>query len=223
MTRLAEFLGMGLTYAGPPPVQALRPMELAIDEGDYITIVGPSGSGKSSFLNLVGLLDRPTSGQYLLQGVDVGQLTEAERTAVRGRQIGFVFQSFHLMTHRTALENVALAQVYTGPPAAQRALNAADALRRVGLEHRLHAMPTTLSGGEKQRVAIARALVNQPTLLLCDEPTGNLDSETAGTVLELLGEVHAAGYTVVVITHDPQVAARGTRTVTIRDGVLREG
>jgi putative ABC transport system ATP-binding protein len=215
-----RFDAVGRTYPGPPPVEALRPADLTIDAGEYVTVVGPSGSGKSTFLNIVGLLDRPTAGRYELDGIDVNALPEARRSALRGRRIGFVFQSFHLLPYRTAAENVALAQLYTGPPASHRTGAALEALAKVGLSHRAHATPTTLSGGEQQRVAIARALVNQPSLLLCDEPTGNLDSETAAVVLELLDEVHAAGFTVIVITHDPQVAARADRRVTIRDGVL---
>lgn len=217
---VVRFEGVGLTYPGPPPVVALRPADLTVQPGEYVTVVGPSGSGKSTFLNIVGLLDRPTAGRYELDGIDVSTLSEGERSALRGRRIGFVFQSFHLLPYRSAVENVALAQLYTGPPAAHRAEAALAGLARVGLAHRAHALPSMLSGGERQRVAIARALVNQPSMLLCDEPTGNLDSTTAGRVLELLDEVHAAGFTVVVITHDSQVAARGQRQVTIRDGVL---
>jgi putative ABC transport system ATP-binding protein len=191
-----------------------------IDKGEYATVVGPSGSGKSTFLNIVGLLDRPTVGSYTLDGVDVGSLDEAGRSAIRGRRIGFVFQAFHLLPYRSALDNVALGQLYSGHPKARRLAAARDALDRVGMSHRAYATPTTLSGGERQRVAIARAMVNEPSLLLCDEPTGNLDSATAATVLELLDDVHAAGYTIMVITHDPNVAARGQRVITIRDGSL---
>jgi putative ABC transport system ATP-binding protein len=215
-----HFDGVGLTYAGPPPVEALRPADLTIDKGEYATVVGPSGSGKSTFLNIVGLLDRPTIGSYTLDGVDVGSLDEAGRSAIRGRRIGFVFQAFHLLPYRSALDNVALGQLYSGHPKGRRLAAARDALDRVGMGHRAYATPTTLSGGERQRVAIARAMVNEPSLLLCDEPTGNLDSATAANVLELLDEVHAAGYTIMVITHDPNVAARGQRVITIRDGSL---
>jgi putative ABC transport system ATP-binding protein len=215
-----HFEGVGLTYAGPPPVEALRPADLTVHQGEYATVVGPSGSGKSTFLNIVGLLDRPTVGSYTLDGVDVGSLDEAGRSAIRGRRIGFVFQAFHLLPYRSALDNVALGQLYSGHPKARRLAAARDALDRVGMSHRAYATPTTLSGGERQRVAIARAMVNEPSLLLCDEPTGNLDSATAATVLELLDDVHAAGYTIMVITHDPNVAARGQRVITIRDGSL---
>ncbi|MEU7719316.1 ABC transporter ATP-binding protein [Streptomyces tibetensis] len=206
------------TYPGSPPVHALRSADLTVRAGDYLTVVGPSGSGKSTLLNLLGLLDRPTAGTFTLAGVDVAGLPERERTALRGRRIGFVFQEFHLLPYRTARENVALAQLYVTGRAADRDRAATDALERVGLGHRLHALPTTLSGGERQRVAIARALVNEPDLLLCDEPTGNLDSATATTVMDLLGRLNAAGVTLVVITHDPAVAARARRRVTILDG-----
>ncbi|MDI2129206.1 ABC transporter ATP-binding protein [Yinghuangia seranimata] len=222
MSPVIAFHGVGLTYPGPPPVPALLPVDLRVERGEFVTIVGPSGSGKSTFLNVAGLLDRPSSGRYVLDGVDTGALKDAERTAVRGSRIGFVFQAFHLLAHRGALENVELGMLYGGLPRRERAERARAALVRVGLGHRLHALPTTLSGGERQRVAIARALAPRPALLLCDEPTGNLDTATAADVLDLLDELHAAGMTVMLITHDPQVAARGTRTLTIRDGLLTE-
>ncbi|MFE2721366.1 ABC transporter ATP-binding protein [Kitasatospora sp. NPDC059327] len=225
-TPLVEFRQVGLTYPGPPPVVALTPCDLSVDPGEYVTVTGPSGSGKSTFLNIAGLLDTPTTGRYLLDGIDTGPLPDGERAALRGRRIGFVFQSFHLLPHRSAAENVALALLYTAArgrrAAAERRARAREALARVGLDHRADALPTRLSGGERQRVAIARALVGRPALLLCDEPTGNLDTVTARSVLALLDELHAQGLTVLLITHDPQVAARGRRTVAIRDGVLRE-
>ncbi|WP_149183489.1 ABC transporter ATP-binding protein [Streptomyces sp. TRM49041] len=217
-----ELRQVGLTYSGPPPVEALKPCELVIRRGEFVTVVGPSGSGKSTFLNIVGLLDAPTAGTFLLDGIDTGKLGDGDRTSLRGRRIGFVFQSFHLLPHRSSLENVILAMVYSGVPRSQRRERAREALVRVGLEHRIDAAPTRLSGGERQRVAIARALVARPSLLLCDEPTGNLDTSNAQTVLTLLDDLHAEGMTVVVITHDPQTAARGSRTVAIRDGVLEE-
>ncbi|MER5664737.1 ABC transporter ATP-binding protein [Streptomyces mirabilis] len=221
-TPVVEFRGIGLTYPGPPPVTALRPCDLTIRHGEYVTVVGPSGSGKSTFLNIAGLLDAPTVGSYHLDGVDTGALPDADRTALRGRRIGFVFQSFHLLPHRSATENVLLAMVYNTKARADRQKRAREALARVGLDHRADALPTRLSGGERQRVAIARALVARPAVLLCDEPTGNLDTATAESVLALLDELHRDGMTLMVITHDPLVAARGQRTVTIRDGVLSE-
>ncbi|MGW4699812.1 ABC transporter ATP-binding protein [Streptomyces sp. NPDC004285] len=217
-----EFRRVGLTYPGPPPVQALHPGDLAVHRGEFITVVGPSGSGKSTFLNIAGLLDSPTSGSYLLDGIDTGRLKDTERTTVRGRRIGFVFQAFHLLPHRSARENVELAMVYGAAPRHERPRRAREALARVGLGHRTDALPTRMSGGERQRVAIARALVARPSLLLCDEPTGNLDTGNAEAVLQLLEALNAEGITIVLITHDPAVAARGRRTVTIRDGVLSE-
>ncbi|MER5205078.1 ABC transporter ATP-binding protein [Streptomyces sp. NPDC002825] len=219
-TPVIEFRGIGLTYPGPPPVAALRPCDLTVKRGDFVAVVGPSGSGKSTFLNIAGLLDAPTSGTYLLDGIDTGKLRDADRTALRGLRIGFVFQSFHLLPQRTALENVILALVYDGTPRRERADRARRALEQVGLGHRVDSLPTRLSGGERQRVAIARALVTRPSLLLCDEPTGNLDTVNADSVLALLTQLHKDGMTVLVITHDPLVAARAENMVTIRDGVL---
>ncbi|MDY0810777.1 ABC transporter ATP-binding protein [Kitasatospora purpeofusca] len=213
-----ELRRAGLTYPGPPEVVALRTCDLTVQRGEFLTIVGPSGAGKSTFLNIIGLLDRPTSGSYLLDGIDTAAVKDAERTALRGMRIGFVFQSFHLLSHRTACENVELAMVYQRTVRGARKQRAEQALRRVGLGHRLDALPNRLSGGERQRVAIARALAARPSLLLCDEPTGNLDSQTAASVLDLLDGLHQDGMTVVVITHDPEVARRGQRTIVIRDG-----
>ncbi|MFE4513260.1 ABC transporter ATP-binding protein [Kitasatospora sp. NPDC056783] len=212
--------GVSRTFPGPPPVTALHPHDLEIAAGEYVAVVGPSGSGKSTFLNLLGLLDRPSGGTYELDGIDTGALSEARRTALRGLRIGFVFQSFHLLPYRTAMENVMLAQVYTGSPRAGRADAARRVLDRVGLGHRTEALPSRMSGGERQRVAVARALVNRPSLLLCDEPTGNLDSATALRVMELFEELHEGGLTLLVITHDREVADRARRTITIRDGRL---
>ncbi|MGW4803371.1 ABC transporter ATP-binding protein [Kitasatospora sp. NPDC004272] len=210
--------GVSRTFPGPPPVTALHPSDLEVRRGEYTAVVGPSGSGKSTFLNLLGLLDRPSGGSYELDGIDTGALSEAHRTALRGRRIGFVFQSFHLLPFRTAMENVMLAQLYNDSPRSGRAAAAREVLEQVGLGHRLDALPSRMSGGERQRVAVARALVNRPSLLLCDEPTGNLDSSTAVRVMELFEELHADGLTLLVITHDREVAGRAERTVTIRDG-----
>ncbi|MFD7321158.1 ABC transporter ATP-binding protein [Streptomyces sp. NPDC059875] len=217
-----EFRQVGLTYPGPPPVEAFRPSDLTVRRGEFITVVGPSGSGKSTFLNIAGLLDTPTTGSFLLDGIDTGRLRDTERTALRGRRIGFVFQAFHLLPHRSARENVELAMVYSGAPRRERPQRAREALDRVGLGHRTDALPTRMSGGERQRVAIARALVARPSLLLCDEPTGNLDTGNAEAVLQLLEALNAEGITIVLITHDLAVADRGRRTVTIRDGILSE-
>ena len=217
-----ELRGLARTYPGPPPVPALRPADLVIAAGDYVAVTGPSGSGKSTLLHLLGLLDAPTAGCYLLDGVDTSALGDRDRSALRGSRIGFVFQSFHLLPYRTALENVLLAELYNQAPRAGRAQAAVEALTAVRLGHRLDALPTTLSGGEAQRVAIARALVNRPSLLLCDEPTGNLDSQNAAAVMDLLDQLNEAGFTIVVITHDAAVAAHAGRRIANSDGVLAE-
>jgi putative ABC transport system ATP-binding protein len=179
-------------------------------------VTGPSGSGKSTLLHLLGLLDSPTAGSYLLDGLDTSALRDRDRSALRGRRIGVVFQAFHLLAYRTALENVLLAELYNQTPRSTRLQAAADALGAVGLGHRLHALPTTLSGGE------CRALVNRPSMVLCDEPTGNLDSRNAATLMELLDRLNSDGLTIVVITHDAAVAAHAGRTVAISDGILSE-
>lgn len=212
--------GVGRTYPGPPPVFALRGVNLKVEQGDYVAITGPSGAGKSTMLNVIGLLDQLTEGRYELDGIDVSAVSEATRSAIRGSRIGFVFQSFHLLPHRTALENVVLAQVYNHQPHGHRRDAALAVLTRVGLAHRVNALPTSLSGGERQRVAIARAIVNRPKLLLCDEPTGNLDSAATQSLLDLLDELNAAGLTIVVITHESEVAVRARRRVEICDGQL---
>ena len=217
-----ELRGLARTYPGAPPVHALRPADLVIEAGDYVAVTGPSGSGKSTLLHLLGLLDSPTAGSYLLDGLATSALPDRDRSALRGRRIGIVFQAFHLLPHRTALENVLLAELYNQTPRSARLEAAAGALGEVGLGHRLDALPTTLSGGECQRVAIARALVNRPSLVLCDEPTGNLDSRNAVALMELLDQLNADGLTIVVITHDAGVAAHAGRTVAISDGSLSE-
>jgi putative ABC transport system ATP-binding protein len=209
---------VGYTYHGPPPVVALQPLSLEISRGEHVAIVGPSGSGKSTLLNLIGLLDRPTEGRVEIDGLDVGAASERERAAVRAGHIGFVFQAFHLLPHRTAIENVMLAQVYADQPRRQRYSAAMTVLAQVGLDHRAGALPSALSGGERQRVAVARALVNRPSLLLCDEPTGNLDTTTTAELTGLLAGLHQAGATLVVITHNPAVARHAERTIEIRDG-----
>jgi putative ABC transport system ATP-binding protein len=203
-------------------VHALHPADLAVGSGDYLSVVGPSGSGKSTLLNLLGLLDKPTEGEYLLDGIPTANAGERERAALRAGHIGFVFQAFHLMPHRTVLENVLLATLYSGVPRAERRERALAALDRVGLSHRIDFVPTVLSGGERQRTAVARAVVAQPRVLLADEPTGNLDSESSESVLNLFDELHAGGLTLLVITHDDEVSARAQRRVRIADGYLRE-
>jgi len=219
---VVELLGVGRTYASDPPVAALRDVELTIRRGDFLAIVGPSGSGKSTLLNVLGCLDRPTSGIYLVDGIDVAALDDRERAALRGRRIGFVFQTFHLLPYRSALDNVMLAEVYIGAPRVGRRERALAALARVGLADRSDFLPTRLSGGQKQRVAIARALMGSPSLLLCDEPTGNLDSASTASILQLFAELVTDGLTLVVVTHDDDVAAMADREVRIVDGRLTE-
>ncbi|WP_084470453.1 ATP-binding cassette domain-containing protein [Jiangella gansuensis] len=212
--------GVGRVFPGPPPVEAVRGVDLTIRSGEYVSIVGPSGSGKSTLLHLLGLLDRPTHGVYRLDGVDVSTLPERRRTRLRGERIGFVFQAFHLLPHRSVLENVELSMTYLRVPRRERTARARATLERVGLAHRVDFDPLLLSGGERQRVAIARALVAQPSLLLADEPTGNLDSGNALSVLALFDELHADGLTLAVITHDDGVSARAERQVRIVDGTV---
>lgn len=217
-----ELREVGRTFPGPPPVEAFKPSNLKINRGEYVSIIGPSGSGKSTLLHLLGLLDRPTTGSYLLDGIDTGTLGDNARAGLRGSRIGFVFQSFHLLHHRSVLENVELAQIYNRMPRKERRQRAVDALEQVGLAHRMSFTPRTLSGGERQRVAVARALVTEPSLLLADEPTGNLDTEMSGEIMQVLDDLHTAGLTLAVITHDLDVSRRAERQVRIVDGTLHE-
>jgi ABC-type lipoprotein export system ATPase subunit len=217
-----ELYELGRRYGSDPPVIALRDVELTLAHGDSLAIVGPSGSGKSTLLNVLGCLDRQTSGTYLLDGVDVGRLTDGERAALRAHRIGFVFQTFNLLAHRSVLENVMLGEVYRGAPREGRHERAHAALERVGMTHRARFLPTRLSGGEQQRVAIARALMGDHSLLLCDEPTGNLDSANTDSVLALFDELSADGLTLVVVTHEEHVAAHARRRVRMVDGYLTE-
>ncbi|TWH73317.1 putative ABC transport system ATP-binding protein [Modestobacter roseus] len=210
------------SFPGPPEVQALKGVSVSVADGEYVSIIGPSGSGKSTMLNILGLLDRPTVGEYRLGGVLTGALGEDERAAVRARQLGFVFQAFHLMSRRTVLENVLLPMLYNGTPRAEREPRAREALHRVGLDHRIGFLPGTLSGGERQRVAVARAVASRPRVLLADEPTGNLDQTTSAEIMALFEELHADGLTLVVITHDGAVARRASRRIRLADGRVSE-
>ena len=219
MTAL-ELTGATKEHPGSPPVIALRSVTLAIAEGEFAALVGPSGSGKSTLLAIAGTLERPTSGRVLIAGTAVGHLPERELAAVRAYRIGFVFQQFFLMPTMSALDNVASGLLYRGIPAAQRRRAAADALARVGLAHRAEHRPGELSGGEKQRTAIARALVGKPSVILADEPTGSLDTATGRDILALLTALNAAGSTIVVATHDPEIASAVPRVVRLRDGAV---
>ncbi len=213
---------VGRRYGADPGVVALQHATLRVDHGDSVAVVGPSGSGKSTLLHILGCLDRPTSGTYRLDGVDTAGLDDHELARLRGERIGFVFQSFHLLAYRSALDNVMMAEVYQRRSRSGRRARALAALERVGLAHRADHLPASMSGGERQRVAIARAVVTAPPLLLCDEPTGNLDSATTARILALLDDLRRDGLTLVLITHDPVVAAHATRCVHIVDGILTE-
>ena len=217
-TPVIELSGVGRRYDGDPPVDVLRDVDLTVDPGEFLAVVGPSGSGKSTLLNVVGLLVAPTTGTYLLDGIDTGATRQRRLAGLRAARLGFVFQSFHLLPHLTVLENTALGGIYLGLPSGERVRRATALLERVGMSHRLDSRPSTLSGGERQRVAIARSLVAGPSVLLADEPTGNLDTTNAASVLDLFAELNRDGTTIAMITHDPSVAERATRQVLIVDG-----
>ena len=203
---------------GTETVRALRGVSLDIHPNEYVAIMGPSGSGKSTLMNLIGCLDTATAGEYWLNGQEVSRLSDNALAAVRNREIGFVFQTFNLLARATALHNVELPLVYGGITAAERRARAVQALEAVGLGERMEHRPNELSGGQRQRVAIARALVNRPAILLADEPTGNLDSSTSEEIMRLFGDLHANGQTVIMVTHEPDIAAYAERVIVLRDG-----
>ncbi len=208
---------------GKVKVRALDGVDMSIEEGEFVAIMGPSGSGKSTLMHIIGCLDTATAGEYQLDGVRVSELGKNELAAIRNRKIGFVFQSFNLLPHLNILKNVELPLMYAGSKPKERNLKAREILASVGLSDRLKHKPAELSGGQRQRVAIARAIVNDPAILLADEPTGNLDSQAGGDILEIFSSLHAQGNTVIIVTHDPAVAERANRVIHIRDGKIANG
>lgn len=217
--RLIEMQGVGKVYrTEATEFWALREVDLTVERGEYVAIMGPSGSGKSTLLQIIGLLDVPDVGVYRLDGSEVQSLADDQRAVLRNRKIGFIFQSFFLLPRYTALRNVILPLIYRGTPPGQREALARAALSQVGLAERMHHFPRQLSGGQQQRVAIARALVQDPELLLADEPTGNLDSRASAEIMEILDNLNRAGRTVIMVTHDPEVAKHTHRVVRVRDG-----
>jgi putative ABC transport system ATP-binding protein len=205
---------------GEETVRALNGINLSIQKNEYVALMGPSGSGKSTLMNIIGCLDTPTSGEYFLNGPNVAQLSDSELAAIRNKEIGFVFQTFNLLPRLTALQNVALPLVYAGIPEAERLKKAKEVLEQVGLGDRIKHRPNELSGGQRQRVAVARALVNHPSIILADEPTGNLDTKTSEEIMQLLDIIHQAGNTIVLVTHEEDIALRAKRVVRMRDGIV---
>ena len=218
---LIETHNLWKTYEmGAEKVHALRGVSISIEKGEYVAIMGPSGSGKSTLMNLIGCLDTPTQGEYLLNGKKVSQMNDDELANIRNREVGFVFQTFNLLPRATALHNVELPLIYNGSPAVERKEKAEAALRRVDLGDRMYHKPSELSGGQRQRVALARALVNDPSLLLADEPTGNLDSKTSIDIMRLFEQLHRQGNTIIVVTHEESIARSAQRILSILDGEI---
>ncbi len=205
---------------GSEIVRALRGVDLTVEKNEYVAIMGPSGSGKSTFMNMIGCLDTPTAGEYWLNGTAVAKLKDDELAHIRNKEIGFVFQTFNLLARATALHNVELPLIYAGMPRRERRERAEHMLERVGLAERMGHKPSELSGGQRQRVAVARALVNHPAILLADEPTGNLDSKTSQEIMALFDELQAEGQTIILVTHEPDIAEYAHRVITLRDGLI---
>jgi putative ABC transport system ATP-binding protein len=201
-------------------VYVLKGIDLEINKGEYVALMGPSGSGKSTLMNILGCLDTPTSGTYILNGKHVSEMQDDELAGIRNKEIGFVFQTFNLMPRTTALDNVALPMVYAGHSKSERVARATEVLKQVGLDDRMDHKPNQLSGGQRQRVAVARALVNKPSIILADEPTGNLDSKTSVEIMNLFNEIHANGNTVILVTHEEDIAAYAHRVIRLRDGII---
>ena len=218
---LISLFNIRKTYVlGAQMVHALKKIDLDIQRGEYVALMGPSGSGKSTLMNVIGCLDTPSQGEYWLNGKEVSKMSDVDLSKVRNDEIGFVFQTFNLLTRLTALENVALPLVYAGIPLRERNTRAAETLNKVGLGDRFHHKPNELSGGQRQRVAVARALINNPSLLLADEPTGNLDTQTSHEIMALFEEIHAAGNTIVLVTHEEEIAKHAKKIVRLRDGLI---
>jgi putative ABC transport system ATP-binding protein len=207
---------------GSETVHVLKGINLVINKGEYVALMGPSGSGKSTLMNILGCLDTPTSGSYILNGKLVSEMHDDELAGIRNKEIGFVFQTFNLMPRTTALDNVALPMVYAGKSKEERNVRATEVLTQVGLSDRMDHKPNQLSGGQRQRVAVARALVNKPSIILADEPTGNLDSKTSIEIMKLFGEIHANGNTVILVTHEEDIAAHAHRIIRVKDGIIEK-
>lgn len=221
MSRVIELRNITRDFAlGHEIIKVLKGINLEIERGEYVAFMGPSGSGKSTLMNLLGCLDTPTSGSYILNGNDVSKMSEDDLAEIRNKEIGFVFQTFNVLPRTTALENVALPMVYAGASKAARTERATQVLKEVGLADRMDHRPNQLSGGQRQRVAVGRALVNNPSIILADEPTGNLDSKTSLEIMHLFDEIHKAGNTVILVTHEEEVAMHAHRVIRLRDGVI---
>ncbi len=219
--KVIDIQGIGKTYKiGEVEVHALREVDLQINKGEFVALMGPSGSGKSTLMNVLGCLDTPSRGNYTLNGIDVSHMSDNELAEIRNKEIGFIFQTFNLLARNTALDNVALPLVYAGVNKKDRISKAQQVLKSVGLGDRMDHKPNELSGGQRQRVAIARALVNNPSIILADEPTGNLDSKTSNEIMDLLDEIHEKGNTVIIVTHEEDIAKRAKRIVRLRDGLI---
>ena len=220
---LVKVVNINKTYQrGGEKLVVLDNLNLEVPKGDFLALMGPSGSGKSTLMNLLGCLDTPTSGSYILNGADVSTMTDDELAEIRNKEIGFVFQTFNLLPRTTALDNVALPMIYAGKSKTERNERAAEVLKNVGLADRMDHKPNQLSGGQRQRVAVGRALVNKPSIILADEPTGNLDSKTSVEIMSLFDEIHAAGNTVILVTHEEDIAEHAHRVIRLRDGVIEK-